>query len=78
MKTFENNQRKDTILNTGLLAIGIIWIALAAARGPVGVDTDAAAALSRNVMSAQPADLAGAHGTAAPAAATHASHRAVS
>lgn len=78
MKSFENNLRKDTILNTGLLAIAIVWVAIAAARVPMAHDGDATAALARSAIGAQATDLAGAHGGAAPAATTHAAGQAVS
>jgi hypothetical protein len=48
MKNFENNLRKDTILNTGLLAIAIAWVALAAVQVPMARASDGAAAISRN------------------------------
>jgi hypothetical protein len=38
MKNFENNLRNDTVLNAGLLAIAIAWVAFAAVRGPAAAD----------------------------------------
>jgi len=78
MKSFENNMRKDTILNTGLVAIAIVWVALAAARVPMAHDGDAAAAFARSAIGAQATDLAGTHGRTAPTATTHATGQAVS
>ena len=78
MKSFESNMRKDTILNTGLLAIAIVWGALAAARVPTAHDGDAAAAFARSAIGAQATDLAGTHGRAAPTATSHTTVQAVS
>lgn len=38
MNQFEKNLRTDTLLNVGLLTIGIVWIALAAVKGPTPLD----------------------------------------
>jgi len=34
MNQYEKTLRTDTLLNTGLLAVGIAWIVLAAVQGP--------------------------------------------
>jgi hypothetical protein len=38
MSTFEKNANIDTILSTGLLAVAMAWVALAAAQAPVTGD----------------------------------------
>jgi len=64
MNQYEKTLRTDTLLNTGLLAVGIAWIVLAAAQGP-GVERIAApgaefarlrAAPAPANMTAQPAN----------------------
>ncbi len=38
MKNFETNSRTDTVLSGGLIAIGILWVALAAIQAPAPGD----------------------------------------
>jgi len=58
MKTFEKNLSTDTVMNAGMLLVGIVWVVFAAFQGPLNLPADGPAA-----------DVAG---MTAPAAVTHA------
>lgn len=64
MNKFDHAPRNDTVLNTGLLAIAIAWVALAAIRGPVtpipeftGAPAQSAGRHAADVAGARKADL---------------------
>jgi hypothetical protein len=44
MKNYEKNVSNDTILTGGLIAIAIVWVVLAAIRGPASMDVNDSAA----------------------------------
>jgi hypothetical protein len=67
MSKFDNVLRNDTILNTGLLAIAIAWVALAAVRGPVAPVRDDPG-MTAPTMSQRAADVARVRQAKLPAA----------
>lgn len=44
MNTFEKNQIRDSVLNGGLVVALVLWVAIAAARGPLPLTSPQAGA----------------------------------
>jgi hypothetical protein len=69
MNNFETNSRTDTVLSGGLIAIGILWVALAAVQARPAPDAPTAGYFAVSAGSAHAGATAAAHGDAIPAAA---------
>lgn len=67
MSKFDNTLRNDTILNAGLLAIAIAWVALAAVRGPAMPARDDTG-LTAPIISQHAVDITGVRQVKLPAA----------